>query len=236
MIHHLVYTLSKFRVLVWQELRADANVASAPVPTAVIGAIESGAGYGDAHAVRIAWIDNDRVETEATTTGLPFRPVGVVVKTLDEAPALTDVARFKKRGGLDSGIDDVRLRLTTGENLPYLNERGVKSFGKLHVVTVGFSPGLSEVVARAQHAAPVEAACCCKCATTAAALIHRERVNRFTREMWSIDSPFASCRVGPDEERALQCSDQQHDLVGRTRIRCGRIHHSLRGNAIGLLD
>src|SRR5665213_378027 len=192
MIHHLVYTLPEFRVLVWQELGTDANVASAPVLTAIVGAIESGAGYGDAHAVRIAWIDNDRVETEAATTGLPFRPVGVVVKTLDEAPALTDVARFKKRGGFDSGIDDVRFRLTTGEYLPDLNERGVESFGKLHVVAVRFSPGLSEVIAGAQHASPVEAARCCKCATTAAALIHCERVNRFTREMWSIDSPFAS--------------------------------------------
>src|SRR5665213_3085794 len=155
MIHHLVYTLSKFRVLVWQELRADANVASAPVPATVIGAIESGAGYGDAHAVRIARVDDDRVEAETTATGLPFGPVGVVVETADQLPALACVSRFEERSGFDSRIDDVRFRLTTGENLPYLNERGVEPFGKLHVVTVGFSPRLSEVVAGAQHASPV---------------------------------------------------------------------------------
>src|SRR5689334_14315072 len=107
MARHLVHALPELRVLVGQELGADALVARRPGPAAVVGAIDAAGRDGDEHPAAVLRVRDDRVQAQAAAARLPLLAVRMLPESLDELERLPRVARLEESGGLDAAVDHV---------------------------------------------------------------------------------------------------------------------------------
>src|SRR3954453_11361462 len=68
-----------------------------------------GRGDSDVHPLRVARVEDDRVQAHAARARLPLRSRAVLAQTRQLLPRLTAVDRAEQRGVFDAGIDGVGI-------------------------------------------------------------------------------------------------------------------------------
>ena len=110
-------------VRVGNVLRLQAAVDRLPSFAAVVGAERARGGDGDEHALRIAGIENDRVQAHAARAGLPFGAGAVSAQAGEFVPVLAAVGGAEEGGVFHAGVDRVgigerRLEMPDALELP----------------------------------------------------------------------------------------------------------------------
>ena len=80
------------------------------------------------------------MQTQPAAARLPLRPMLVVEQSLVRRPGLAAVARLEQARRLDAGPHQIGIVGGSGENLPDLNERESRLFGKAHVLALRSRP------------------------------------------------------------------------------------------------
>src|SRR2546430_16816238 len=88
-------------------LRVQAFVDGLPGFAAIVGSKRARGRDGDDHALRIAGIVKDAMQTHATSAWLPLRTRAVAAKSRKLLPGFAAVFRTEDGGILDTGVDDV---------------------------------------------------------------------------------------------------------------------------------
>src|SRR2546423_5612057 len=129
MTDNLMNALTKFRVLLIrrQKLRPYADVARLPVFASIISAIHATSRDCYMQTFCIGRIRQDRVQTKATTSRHPLRTMWMIIKALDQRPALAGIRGLKKRGRLDAAIKRIGFVRVAQNNLPDLFQGGIST-------------------------------------------------------------------------------------------------------------
>ena len=104
-----VHAVADLRGGVGDVLRVKAAVDGLPGFATVIGTKCAGGGDGDEHALGIAGIEHDGVQTQAARTGLPALGGIVLAQAGELCPVLATVRGLEDGGVFDAGIDGVRI-------------------------------------------------------------------------------------------------------------------------------
>src|SRR5215217_5298857 len=204
-------------VLVRELAGAEALVDRLPRLTAVIGAEGAGRRYGDVHPVGVLGIDDDRVQAEAASAGLPRLAARVRPQRGQLLPVVAAVRGLEERRILGAGEDRVgvvvrRLEVPHARELPRVLRAVVPLVGAGRALVgelvadrlprlaavVGALHDLAEPAARLRRVEPVG--------------IGRrpvEVVHLPAREVRALDVPLVAGAVGREDESALPCSYQQ---------------------------
>ncbi len=105
----MVYAVSDFGSWVWDVLRTQTLVDGLPVPAAIIGAEGASGGNGDEYALRIAGIENNRVQAHAACARLPLGAGAVSAEGGEFAPVLAAVGRTEDSSVFDAGVNRVGI-------------------------------------------------------------------------------------------------------------------------------
>jgi hypothetical protein len=104
-----VDAVSDLPILVRQLLRAETTVDRAPRLAAVVRAERSRRGDRHDHPLRLARVDQDRVQAQPTRSWLPLLARLMTAEPGELLPALSPVDRAEERGILDAGEYRVRV-------------------------------------------------------------------------------------------------------------------------------
>src|SRR5258705_119295 len=146
-------------------------------------------------------------------TGLQEGSMRMIREALDQRPRVARIARHEHRRRLDAAVQRVGLALAARNDLPDLFERRAGAVGELHIGLDRVRPGLAEIVARSQHAAPVHAVRSGPETMPPRARIARQRVHGVAREVRPADVPIAPARIRAQDEGAFHRADEQHDVA-----------------------
>src|SRR6266550_504959 len=93
MADYLMYTLTKLGILlIWrQKLRSDSDIAGVPSLSAIVRSINSSGRYSDVHSLFVSRVRKNRMKTETAASGLPLRPMRMIVKPLHQGPTLARI-------------------------------------------------------------------------------------------------------------------------------------------------
>ena len=89
--------------------RSQAAIDRLPRRAAIVGAERAGRGDGDEHPLRIARIEQDRVQAQPAGARRPVRPGPVAAQSGQFVPGLPAVGRPEQRGVLDAGVHRVGI-------------------------------------------------------------------------------------------------------------------------------
>src|SRR2546423_7423214 len=129
MTDNLMNALTKFRVLLIrrQKLRAYADVARLPVFASIISAIHATSRDCYMQTFCIGRVRQDRVQTKAATSRHPLRTMWMIIKAMDQRPALAGIRGLKQRGRLDATIKRIGFVRVAQNNLPDLFQGGIST-------------------------------------------------------------------------------------------------------------
>src|SRR5262245_33262440 len=97
----LVHALPELRIFVRKELSGESVVFRLPRLTSVVGAVNSGGRDCHERSLPIVRIENDGVQAQAASSGLPLRPVWMVEQSAHE----------RVLPGISGVSDSIRCRL-----------------------------------------------------------------------------------------------------------------------------
>src|SRR5262249_58869953 len=147
----LVHALPELRIFVGKELRCESLIPGLPGIASVIGSINSSGGARHERPLRIVRIENDGVQAQAASSGLPLWPVWMVEQSAVKRPGLSGIVRLKQCGRLHAAVHLVRLLLTPDGNLPDLFQGLSCIFGEFDRRAFWVGPRPAEIVAGMQH-------------------------------------------------------------------------------------
>src|SRR3982750_4400836 len=92
----VVNAVADLRFRVGNIFRMQSLIDRFPRLSAIIGAERSGRRDRDENALRIFWREENRVEAQSTSTGLPFRAGPMTAQSGQLLPILTAILRFEQ--------------------------------------------------------------------------------------------------------------------------------------------
>ena len=104
-----VHAVADLGVGIGDVLGVQAAVDRPPGRAAVVGAERAGGRDGDEDALRVARVEQDRVQAHAAGARLPARPGIVAAQAGQLLPGLAAVGGAEQGGVLDAGVDRVRV-------------------------------------------------------------------------------------------------------------------------------
>src|SRR5258706_16305659 len=90
---HFVDTLAKFWELIRGKVCTHILVHRLPSRATVVGTIAARGRYGNVHAPWVGGVQQDRVQSQAACTGIPFSALWVIVEAFDNLPGLASICR-----------------------------------------------------------------------------------------------------------------------------------------------
>src|SRR3990172_4887124 len=101
-------TMPDLDIRIGEEFRSQSPVDGLPSLSGIIGSKDTRSRDGDEDAVRVARIQEDRVQTQATSAWLPLGPGAMTAQPFKLLPGLAAISRTKQSSVFDSGIDCIR--------------------------------------------------------------------------------------------------------------------------------
>ena len=212
-LRHLVDALAELRMLVWEEVGADALVRRPPAFARVFRHVHAGGRDRHTNARRVARIEQDRVQAQPAAARLPLRPLRMIPEPFDEVPRIARIGRLEQRRRLDAAVDRVRFRIASGDDLPDILQRCFRAFGKAYVRHFRIGPVLAEIVARPQQRSPMHAGRSGPDAVASEAAVVSHAVDRAAGEVRPADLPLFARLAGAEDERAFHRPDHQDDVA-----------------------
>ncbi|MBK6750461.1 MAG: hypothetical protein IPG67_10720 [Acidobacteria bacterium] len=191
--------LAEFGILVRHKIRLNALICCRPRFTAVGRSVNARGGDRDLQIVRVLFVGDDRVQTEAAKSGSPILAVLVFPEAAVEFPGFASIVRFEKPAR--SRTDVKRIVIRTRSDLPDILERGFRIRGHLDTPLFGHIPRLAHIGALAKLSTKMPARRTGPHLVSAFSLIEKRRIYREPSKMRPFDRPFIAARRPLENEQ-----------------------------------
>src|SRR5947207_3909239 len=195
----LVYTLSKFGILVGHEHSADSAVLCIPSASTIISAINAARRDCHVYALVIGGVEHDRVQGQTSVARHPPGPVWMVEQSAHQCPGLARVPALEQRCWFYAAIEYVWLLGVTERNLPDIFQRNTCIRGESNRGLLWIGPTLSEIITRSEKGAPITLSGS-PYSVLATAVVVSHRVNAMAVEIRTSNFPTGAPRIRAENE------------------------------------